>query len=194
MIRTQRGGFYLEFEIIDRGLLMRIRNLLGSTHKVSRRKRKNWQPSYRLQIGSKGMYFDLLRLGIGPRKSKTIQLPRIPSDYFADFLRGYFDGDGNLIAKPYSRVSRPSPIYVFRARFTSGSRVFLEQLQDKILNSVSINGKLMTYGNAWRLSYENTRCQKLMNFMYKSGELADLIYLRRKYRIFQKSKYFAGVA
>jgi intein/homing endonuclease len=59
---------------------------------------------YMIRIGSHEIYNDLVSLGITPHKSKTICLPKVPSEYLAAFLRGYLDGDGciNLYKKRLS--------------------------------------------------------------------------------------------
>ncbi|HET9223815.1 MAG TPA: hypothetical protein VFO07_14985, partial [Roseiflexaceae bacterium] len=49
-----------------------------------------------VSIGSKEMVQDLIALGIGPRKSSTLEWPRISESFVAPFLLGYFDGDGWL--------------------------------------------------------------------------------------------------
>lgn len=52
--------------------------------------------TYTLRIGNMVIFNDLIRLGLTPRKSLSLKLPRIPLRYFVHFLRGYFDGDGCL--------------------------------------------------------------------------------------------------
>src|SRR3989344_5923597 len=95
MIRNKRGAYFISIEITDKDILEKMKKAIGSTHKISIRKNQfPEKDSYRLQIGSKAMFNDLLKLGITPNKSKTIDLPEIPKNYFSDFLRGYFDGDG----------------------------------------------------------------------------------------------------
>jgi intein/homing endonuclease len=82
-----------------------------------------------LQIGSKEIFNDLVNLGLFPRKSKIIRLPIIPGDCFFHFLRGYFDGDGNVIAGYFAKPNRGSRSFTFRTRFTSGSELFFKDLK-----------------------------------------------------------------
>ncbi len=49
-----------------------------------------------VSIGSKEMFQDLIALGIGPRKSNTLEWPSIPEPFVIPFLLGYFDGDGSF--------------------------------------------------------------------------------------------------
>lgn len=52
--------------------------------------------SARLNIDSKIIINDLLKLGLAPRKSLTLKTPNIPKKYLIDFYRGLFDGDGGI--------------------------------------------------------------------------------------------------
>jgi hypothetical protein len=91
MAKNKRGAHFIEIEITDKELLEEIRDALGSNHKIAaRNKNKKWKISYRLQIGSKEIFSDLLSLGMTPCKSKTIRLPKVPNKYFPHFVRGYF--------------------------------------------------------------------------------------------------------
>jgi len=67
---------------------MKAQQKIGIKH--SGRKKK----SYRLQIGSQKICKDLLTLGIRPRKTFTLDTINVPEEYFSDFLRRFFDGDG----------------------------------------------------------------------------------------------------
>src|SRR5207245_478664 len=119
-------------------------------------------------------------------KSKTVHLPPVPDEYFGDFLRGYLDGDGNVVFKYYRKPGRSYYSKVFATRFTSGSHFLLKEIQDK-LKGIGVSGSLYFAGGAWRLSYGSNDSRKLWQFMYHDGEVKDLIYLERKYRIFEKA-------
>ena len=102
MIKNKRGAHFIEFQIADKDLLEKIKKAFNSNHKITVRKRRGiWKTSYRLQIGSKEIFNDLLKLGLTPNKSKIIKLPNISDKYFSHFLRGYFDGDGNVTIAKY---------------------------------------------------------------------------------------------
>lgn len=125
-----RGACFFGFQINDKKLLYAIRDALGSNHVIAKRVRKNpkWNDSFRLQIGSKEMFKDLLQLGMTPVKSKTLIFPRIPKKYMSNFIRGYFEGDGCVYFKQYFAKDRKTMRWCLQARFTSGSKGFLEAL------------------------------------------------------------------
>src|SRR3989344_7224612 len=133
MLRNNRGAHFIEFHITDRNLLFDIRKTLGSNHKITVRNRdERWKLGYRLQIGSKDMFEDLQRLGFSQAKSKTLKFPKVPGKYFPHFVRGYFDGDGNVHFKKYWAKDRNKMKWHFSSRFTSGSRPFLATLHTKL--------------------------------------------------------------
>ncbi|MBU4369355.1 LAGLIDADG family homing endonuclease [Patescibacteria group bacterium] len=151
-----------------------------------RKQNKKWHASYHLQIGSKQMFHDLKKLGLAPRKSKTLQLPKIPQKYFADFVRGYFDGDGHVAVYTYLRKNRNNQKYIIlQSGFTSGSKSFLKKLQQKLKRLANLgNGSLTFLKNYSRLRYSINDSIKLYNFMY--GSVDNHLFLRRKQKIFQK--------
>ena len=186
MIKNKRGGHFIEFYIADRNILIKIRKILNSNHKISVRKTRDaWKTAYRLQIGSKIMFEDLLSLGLTSNKSKNVRLPFVPEKYFYHFVRGYFDGDGNVYGGHYKRANRNDKISTtLLSGFTSGSFIFLEQLQQKLKKYAGIiGGSLHERSGAYRLYYSVKDSCKLYEFMYNTE--GDLFLLRKK-KIFEK--------
>ncbi|MDO8686925.1 MAG: LAGLIDADG family homing endonuclease [Candidatus Berkelbacteria bacterium] len=189
MIRNKRGAHFLEFEITDKDLLEKIRELLGSNHKITARKRNNrWKTQYRLQIGSKIIYNDLLNLGLTPNKSKTIKLPVVHEKYFPHFLRGYFDGDGNVTVCTYRRKERNNKFTtILQSGFTSGSKDFLASLQAKLSKAKVVKGGTFYYSNnGWRLYFSINDSKNLYEYMYKGLSRDNNLFLKRKKIIFEK--------
>jgi intein/homing endonuclease len=52
-------------------------------------------------------------------KSNDMIFPDIPKEYLADFIRGYFDGDGSIMLLKNNKVN---------CAFTSSSKIFLDTL------------------------------------------------------------------
>ncbi len=189
MIRNKRGAHFIEFQITDRDLLIKIRRTLDSNHKITTRKRDgSWKTIYRLQIGSKKIFDDLLALGMSPRKSKTIFLPKILDKHFPHFLRGYFDGDGNVVSTKYRRADRDNRLHTtILSGFTSGSKIFLEAMHDKIKKLARISGgTLYFHGRGHRLYFSVKDSLALYNFMYMYNSIANHLFLARKKKVFEK--------
>ena len=187
MIKNRRGVHFIEFHITDKDLLEKIKKLLNSNHKITARKiNKNWETSYRLQIGSKEIFNDLIKLGLTPNKSKTVNLPKVPKKYFSHFLRGYFDGDGNVAVCRYKRKARNNRLTtVLECGFTCGNKKFLEQLKEKLENIVK-GGTLYYSGKAWRLYFSINDSRQLYKYMYKGLNQDNGLFLKRKKIVFEK--------
>jgi len=190
MRQTKRGTHFIEFQITDRELLFSIRDAMRSDHKITERpmRPRHCKPIYRLQIGSRELFEDLCALGMMQNKTKYVRLPTIPDVYFGDFLRGYFDGDGNVVFSYYRKAKRPYLSKSFATRFTSGSRTLLMDLKNRIVSLLDADGSFYFAGGAWRLSYSHHSSEKLFQSMYHEGDVADLIYLVRKYKIFLEAR------
>jgi hypothetical protein len=189
MIRNKRGAHFIGFQIIDKDLLFDIRKTLNSNHKISVKKRRNTNQKtiYQLQIGSKEIYKDLMGLGLENRKSKRLSLPKIPVKYFSDFIRGYFDGDGNVIVCKYKRKARKNRINtILQSGFISGSRGFLEEIKNKLLELRIVKGGTLYYSsNAWRLYFSISDSKKLYFYIYNKQSIKNRLFLKRKKIIFE---------
>ena len=184
MIKNNRGAHFIEFHITDKDILEKIKDLLGSNHKIATRDRHNpnWKIGYRLQIGSKEIFNDLKNLGMMPRKSNIIRMPSVPNEYLNHFVRGYFDGDGHVSASEYQKKDRKNKSKLIITGFTSGSRKFLEDLRILLKHNADTHGGTLYYTQGYRLCFSIHDSLRLYNFMYKNGK--DL-FLERKKSIFE---------
>ena len=186
MIRNKRGAHFISIEITDKDILERMRKSMGSNHKITERKRNAINKiAYRLQIGSKEMFSDLMKLGITPKKSKTVNLPIVPDQYFTHFLRGYFDGDGNVVSGYYRKPDRKNKSYTLATRLTSGSPLILGSIKKTLNRLIGTKGSIYEKDDVWRLNYSINDSRKLFRFMYVENMVKDLICLERKYKIFK---------
>jgi hypothetical protein len=193
--RTQ----YITFASVDKEILEAIKKSMGSEHGLNYRAPKDVTykdgktyksvESYRLRIGSKKMFGDLLKLGLTPRKSLTIKFPKdIPDDYLGDFIRGYFDGDGCVFLEKAKGISQPVIIKKLSVIFTSGSYIFLQGLANVLERKLSVShDKIYNGSRSFQLRYSTADSIKIFEFIYRncSGDL----YLKRKFDIFRE--YFA---
>lgn len=191
MMRNKRGAHYIEFHITDGDLLAKIRNALESNNTIaSRKKIENQKQRYRLQIGSKKIFGDLKHLGFTERKSGKMIMPKVPEKYFSHFVRGYFDGDGNVYTNEYKRKGRLKKSITLLTGFTCGSRDFLESMRLILFkNAGLVGGSLYKKRSYFCLYYSVNDSCKLYKFMYNTE--SDL-FLDRKKRIFEG--YFERVS
>ncbi len=187
MTKNERGAHFIEIEITDKGLLYKIRRIICSNHKISVRERKfPCKTAYRLQIGSKEMFYDLMGLGLTPAKSKIVNLPKIPNQYLSHFTRGYFDGDGSVTICKYIRADRNNrKSFVIISGFVSGSKKILGNLHTRLKESANISGGALNYNSrGYRLNFSVKDSLKLYRFMYRN--LEGGLFLNRKKKIFEK--------
>ncbi|MEX2052160.1 MAG: LAGLIDADG family homing endonuclease [Candidatus Paceibacterota bacterium] len=191
---NNRGGQFWCIEIVDKKLLQSIKKSINSEHKISIRlpKKESESIKYRLQIGSIEMCNDLRRLGFSERKTKSLVVPNVPAEYFSSFVRGYFDGDGNIwvgeIHKDKNRITRHK---VLKLCFTSCSNVFLRKLKERlevggILGGCLYRSKTKEFS---RLQYSTINALKLSDFMYNiQVKSFSPLFLGRKKNVFEKFK------
>lgn len=188
LMKNKRDACFLEMQSTDRDILYKIRREFKSNLIISeyQPKHQNYRKRYRLQIGSKEIFHDILKLGITPRKSKTAILPIIPNQYFHHFLRGYFDGDGNVTITQYKRKDRHNKRSItILSGFTSGSQKLLKQLHLKLKELAKISGGTLYYSNrGYRLYFSVRDSLNLYRFMYK--DTGNGLFLSRKKKIFEK--------
>ncbi len=132
-----------------------------------------------IQFGDINFYEFLNSIGLTKNKSKTIGKIKIPKEYFFDFLRGCFDGDGNIDVSFHKESRHPQ----LRIRLCSASLVFLEWIKKEIESQLKINTGWI-YSNKSEnmhiLSYGKNDAGKIFKFMYYKDVM---YYLDRKYQI-----------
>ena len=193
-----RGSNYFAFSSTDKGIIVKLRTILESNHKIGVKKRNepNWKVSYVLQIGSKKVVNELKKFGIIQNKSLIISFPKnIPRKFLKHFVRGYFDGDGCVNFNFYYVKNRKQLKPAFATRFTSGSEEFLKSLFECLKKYTNIKGGclLTKKERGYDLQFSVRDSFKLFKFMY--GEVDEKQFLERKYNIFQEAiKYYGDVA
>jgi len=190
MLQHKNGGCYMEFYSTDRVIIEYVKTVLKSHHKIALRDRSKlnskWKKAYRLQVGSKVMFNDLLNLGLVPNKSLVLQMPKVPKEFLRHFIRGYFDGDGCAHLGEHWAKDRNKKRWVFNIRFSSGSRDFLQGLWNA-LKSQNIKGGYLydKNGRGYELVFSWKKGIALCKLMYDNAS-SDM-YLNRKYEIYQKA-------
>lgn len=183
VIKTKRGAFFTSIYTNDRKLLYLMRSVLGSNHKISKRISETGY-CYRIQIGSKELFADLLALGLVINKTRRMELPNIPNKYMGDFIRGYFDGDGNVWSGE-THKDRRSKTMTLLTCFTSASVSFLKSLLF-LLKQLGINGGSVygsKNGNYGRLTLSTLDSLKLRKIMYNKP---SKLFLGRKKLVFDR--------
>lgn len=133
----------------------------------------------RICITNKNLKDSLIKLGCTPKKSLTLQFPKIENSLMRHFIRGYFDGDGCITR------SRKNSIWT-DANIACGSEDFIFALKKYLEEELDIDF-LYIYrrpnSNTKILMVTDSKFKKLVNYMY----LDCNIYLDRKFHRFENS-------
>lgn len=163
-------SYRIIFTSKDRQILAQIRNVMDSTHPIRKRKGgRGGGYTWTLDLYSKQLYKSLVARGGLRRKSRVMQFPHILAKNLADFIRGYFDGDGSVFYVNYISTKNHKPRQELRSNFTSGSRRFLETLMVTLNKNLSLpTKKLGVYNNggSLKLGYGTSDTKRLLAFMY----------------------------
>lgn len=182
--KTERGGHYVSFHTMDSELLFAMRAAMRSEHKIAKRTARSGNV-YRMQIGSKELVADLKKFGLEEAKAQRMRFPKIPLKYVSHFIRGFFDGDGNVwVGKAH--LDRKRPLNVIQTAFTSASLEFLEGLKMTLRKQGMMGGSLVSLKGkqCGRLSFSIKDSLKLYEIMYNGSRTS--LHLPRKKKVFEK--------
>lgn len=183
IVYTKRGNHYVAIYTADKELLIAMASCMKAEQKISVRK-SSTGCNYRIQIGSKEWFYDLGKLGLYPDKTARMRLPLIPEEFFGDFVRGYFDGDGNVWAGTIHK-ERKTTTETIQLSFTSSSILFLNDLR-QLLQSNGIKGGGVynpKKGNFSRLTFSSNDALKIYKIMYNGRHK---LHLKRKKVVFEQ--------
>ncbi|MBX2866554.1 hypothetical protein KTR10_01165 [Candidatus Kaiserbacteria bacterium] len=169
------AGHLIDLTSKDREQLENFSKCVGITNKIGR-KRSGYNDGgvyLRVQFKSVRFYEFLGSVGLTPNKSHTIGSLAIPDEYFWDFLRGLYDGDGssNAYWDPRWKSS-----YMFYTNFVSASPNFIVWLREEIEKRISMSGS-MTGPSTCRviqLKYAKDASREILRGMYYAENVTCL--------------------
>jgi len=131
------------------------------------------------QFSDVGLYIFLLAVGLTPNKTKTLGVLAIPDEYFWDFVRGLFDGDGCSYSF-YDSIYKRS--YRFYISFASASPAFVDWLREKVRAIAGIRGHVgRRPGKSYLdLKYSKREAVQLARLMYHHNDVPALSRKRLK--------------
>lgn len=176
-------------ELTDLNILEQTEKILEGKNLITKMpKRKGLEhhkQSWLLRFASKKISKQLKETyGLFPNKSLSVEWPeKLEQEYYWDFIRGVFDGDGCFYTRRRKRTQEGS-FYIY-----SASNKFSTQLREKLellgVKSVKIGHKRkLGYNNMYVVSIYNYKdLSFIYNFLYKD----TISYLPRKK---EKYKYY----
>lgn len=128
----------------------------------------------RINFCCKEIYNDIVSLGGTENKSLTVEFPEIPKKYRADFIRGYFDGDGCVMNLKNNRLN---------SAFTCGNKDFLRSLLNILKEDAGVEGGSFD-DSCSSLKFGKRDTIRLGNYIYKNNP--ELFLLRKKQKFFKE--------
>ncbi len=174
-----KGQALIDLTSKDRRQLENYIACLGVSFPIGKKVGGNGKYYLRIQFKSVLFYNFLLSIGLTPAKSKTLGTLKVPKEYFWDFLRGAYDGDGCTYAY-WDKRWRSS--FMFYTCFASASTEHLDWLRKEILERIGISGHI-THAKGHsvsQLKYAKSDSLKLLREMYYSSEVVCLPRKRLK--------------
>ena len=182
---VDRNQIRIKLNIQDKYMLETFRNWFKSNRPLLPLDKNGEICTYKgckeLDLTSEYLCKRLAELGAPETKSAILQFPAfIPDKFMSHFIRGYFDGDGNICIFGNNKNKE------LRANITiTSSNYFIDGLYKYILNTLEIDSRVDDCeGKVYkRLQIEkNKEVKKFLDWMYKDAT----VYLTRKYNDYIK--------
>lgn len=136
----------------------------------------NNTPMCKIVFNSKLLVQDLIDKNVTPRKSLTLQVPNINSEYYLPFILGYFDGDGSI---SYNTAEN---IYSLSIVGTKEILLWINSLLN-ISETNNLEKRIQNDKNTYYIRCGGTRKPYLI--LKKLYESCPIIHLDRKYLIYK---------
>ncbi len=183
------NGRHLNIVSIDYEIMEYCQSILGKRSKIRIKYGQFNTPAYVWQFSDVSLYDFLMRAGLTSAKSKTIGPLLLPTIYYRDFLRGYFDGDGTVYGYWDKRWSNS---LAYCSGYVSASHRFLEWIQLLNFKYAGVSRGSIRKGNRVEvLLYAKADSQKLYQFMYYEGSVPRLTRKFSKFTEFIKLDPYA---
>ena len=170
------NGNSINLGLKDKEHLEKFKQAIAApAHKIITIEDNRYNPpciNYRLSIRDKKMAQDLAKYNIVPNKSYIdFSFPDIPEEFYPDFIRGYFDGDGSI----YFTNNKYILSWVGNKKFLTDLKIILnkenislcQNSKSKITYDLKISGAKDVF--------------KILHYMYDNSTTD--IRLDRKYKI-----------
>lgn len=153
---------------------LKIKNKIGKKARGKEKEKKY----FILQFGDVNFFEFLLKIGLTPRKSKTISELKIPRIFFSHFFRGCLDGDGSLSISSHPESKHDQ----YKLRICSASKKFLEWILKSCKENFKVSGGSISKiddSSVYTLRFGKSDTIKILGFIYSK----NVVCLSRKRKI-----------
>ena len=176
LTKRTSGNLSLCLKVNDKDLLETIKSLMGfdgSIHRAGITQAGN--ESYKIEISDPQIISDVQRWGIVERKTLISKFPtELPKEYWNDFIRGLFDGDGCI---HLSKDKRRKSSYLKQCCFLG-----TKDILDPIPEHLGLENKIVSYKKIFKLVYyKRADLEKIFKAFYYSDTVPCLARKRIKF-------------
>lgn len=176
-------------------LLKNIKDKVGYgsiySKKSGRTKFGRCRPAHSLVWTGKNIVQAIIDLGITPKKSLILKMPKVPDNVLSHFMRGVLDGDGCIyIDRGLVRSKRFRRVFLF-SFIVSASKAFAEGLSNRLTQAIGIAPKINVlrkndkkWRPIYRVGYSGSNAEKFLEWLYANKESS--FWLPRKYEKYQQ--------
>ncbi|MEK6897334.1 MAG: LAGLIDADG family homing endonuclease [Nanoarchaeota archaeon] len=173
-----KDGRHIDFTSKDLEQVKNFVRALNPKIRITSKKSSTGIVYPRVQFSDVNLYRYLISIGLHSNKSKTLKSILVPDIFFADFLRGCFDGDGCTYSYWDKRWKSSFLLYL---SFVSASLDFLKWLQGKIENLYKAKGTIKDDGkSAFQLIFAKKSSLIIIRKMYHSPKVTCLTRKKSK--------------
>ena len=164
----------------DLEMVENCKKCLGIKNKIGKKSREGSgdKKYFFLQFGDINFFEFLLKIGLTPKKSKTLGQLDIPDKYFPHFFRGCIDGDGSLSISKHPESKHPQ----YKLRLCSASENFVKWVLKSSRKNFNLTGGSITKvkkTSMYILLFAKKDSIKILKMTY----LKNVICLSRKQKI-----------
>lgn len=182
---------YIVINSIDKEWLESIARIFCKNKPVYMRKNNTGTVYWSLSITDKKITKWFIDHGCFPNKSLTVKMPIIPNEYFSHFVRGVFDGDGNI-----SIIKMKGKTLKLNTYICSGSKEFALSIHNKlnlfnvknkfyirpgIVRSI-MGGEAKLYNDSYIVSFQGSPAVNFCQFIYEN----NILCLNRKFLTYEE--------
>lgn len=155
-------------------------NATNPVHTYNRNSHTKGQPLCRLQLTSQQTVNDLIRLGCGKQKSRSLQPPtNVPNELVIHFIRGFFDGDGSITKSKNNRY-KSTDGYVYGINITT-----TKAIADWLQAYFDMGSVVKESRREFTYYYSLGGHRQVIKFYHILYDKAT-VYMKRKYLRFQE--------
>ena len=178
-IRKNRNTIKIGLAIKDKEILERIRKEINIENKVKEYTNTQGFECCQLEWTSEEHKKDLSNYNIIPQKTFKLLPPlKLKKEYWIDYIRGYFDGDGSVNTNGNNGI---------RFSICAANKKILEWIIDVFykygIPKVNIYKKIIGLNPLYYFEYSTNSTKKIYNILYSTN---SNLYLKRKKNKFEE--------